>query len=161
MDFEKQFSSETDCRSLIEHLKWPKGFLCKMCKNTRCWRLKCGRYACSKCRTQHYLLEGTLFQGTRKSLCENGRHEPTACAACAKKEGAIVHSLGYTDAKTRWKFTAPATAMLKPTHARQPPTGWLPRRRRRSYPMPRIPQRSGNECDRHGQVQPQHRGHIQ
>jgi len=68
MDFEKQFSSEANCRALIEQLKWPNGFVCKKCKATTYWKLQCGRYVCSKCRTQHYLLEGTLFERTRKSL---------------------------------------------------------------------------------------------
>lgn len=68
MDFEKQFASELDCQSLIEQLKWPEGFKCKKCNHRKYWKLQCGRYVCSKCRAQHYLLEGTLFERTRKSL---------------------------------------------------------------------------------------------
>ena len=68
MDFENQFSSEEDCRTLIEKIKWPNGFVCKKCKCTGYWKLRCGRYVCSKCRVQHYLLAGTLFERSQKSL---------------------------------------------------------------------------------------------
>lgn len=70
MDFEKQYATEEDCRALIKQLKWSEGFRCKACGHKESWELNCGRYACRKCRRQHYLLEGTLFERTRKSLLE-------------------------------------------------------------------------------------------
>jgi len=70
MQFEKDYATEESCRELIRNLKWPKGFICSKCNNNSYWEQTRCRYTCSACRHQHYLLEGTLFYRSRKSLME-------------------------------------------------------------------------------------------
>lgn len=70
MDFEKQYRTEEACRALIKILKWPTGFLCEKCGGKESWEQTRYRYTCKSCRKQHYLLAGTLFYRSQKSLLE-------------------------------------------------------------------------------------------
>lgn len=53
---------------LLRKLKWPHGFECE-CGNKKAAYLPTRKvYACSKCRTQHSVLTGTIFENTKKPL---------------------------------------------------------------------------------------------
>jgi len=68
MDFESWFSTEEKCRDYLISLKWAGGFVCDECKGNGYWVKSRGRITCQKCRRDHYLLVGTIFQDTHKPL---------------------------------------------------------------------------------------------
>ena len=68
MEFEKKYGTEDACRELIKQLKWPEGFVCSNCGGNTYWVQTRGRYTCRGCRYQNYLLSGTLFYRSSKSL---------------------------------------------------------------------------------------------
>jgi transposase-like protein len=68
LEFERRFSSEEACREYLAALRWPEGFVCPRCGDTRAW-LNCrGLYECAACHRQTSVIAGTIFQDTRKPL---------------------------------------------------------------------------------------------
>lgn len=67
VEFNKVFATEDACRSWLEQVRWPDGFLCPRCGASG-WRLK--RRALMECRAGHQvsLTAGTAFHRTRKPL---------------------------------------------------------------------------------------------
>lgn len=62
LEFVAQFNTDDACiKYLIEH-RWPEGFKCPACENTKAWWLpKYKRHECSKCHKQTSLLAGTIM----------------------------------------------------------------------------------------------------
>ncbi len=70
--FLNQYGSQEQCEAALEASRWPGGFTCPKCNNSRhsCYRR--GRHVkvfqCSDCRTQTTLTEGTIFHSSKLPL---------------------------------------------------------------------------------------------
>jgi len=63
------FHSEDDCRSYLENLRWPNGFVCPRCQSTdKSKRSSRGRWVCGSCKYQATVTAGTIFDKTRTEL---------------------------------------------------------------------------------------------
>ncbi len=69
MEYEKQFSSEEECRKYLFHLRWPDGYKCPKCSCNKAWETSRYLYHCSKCGYESSVTAGTIFQDTKKPLC--------------------------------------------------------------------------------------------
>ena len=67
-ELEARFSSEQDCRDYLFRLRWPEGFGCSRCRETKAWPLRTGRWQCASCGHQISVTAGTIFQDTRTPL---------------------------------------------------------------------------------------------
>ena len=67
-EFVKRFPTEKSCRKYLYRLRFPKGFVCPKCDNTKSWPIGDTLFECSKCGHQTSVIAGTIFQGTRKPL---------------------------------------------------------------------------------------------
>ncbi len=68
-DFVRMFPSDKECRSYLEHLRWPLGFVCPICgASGEPWRQSRGRLLCSACRYQASASAGTILDKTRTPL---------------------------------------------------------------------------------------------
>jgi transposase-like protein len=67
-ELEARFSREQDCRDYLFRLRWPEGFRCSRCRETKAWPLRTGRWQCASCGHQISVTAGTIFQDTRTPL---------------------------------------------------------------------------------------------
>jgi len=68
-EFVKMFPDDTACAAFLVRLRWPKGFICPVCKKTSTpWNESRGRLACPICRHQTSVSARTIFDKTRTSL---------------------------------------------------------------------------------------------
>src|SRR5258707_6542725 len=67
-DFEKRFQSEEACREYLFRVRWPEGFRCPRCGESRGWRLRSALWQCASCAYQASLTAGTIFQDTHTPL---------------------------------------------------------------------------------------------
>ena len=68
MELERSFCTEEACREYLFRLRWPAGFACAWCGNSRCWHGRDGRVICTRCRRQTSVTAGTILQDTRSPL---------------------------------------------------------------------------------------------
>lgn len=68
LELEDCFSSEEACHDYLIRLRWPDGFVCPRCGNSKGWPASRGRIVCSECRYQASVTAGTIFQDTRQPL---------------------------------------------------------------------------------------------
>ncbi len=67
--FQDQFREETDCRSYLEALRWPNGFVCPKCAVVdQPFRAASARLICRHCRRETTVTAGTIFDKTRTPL---------------------------------------------------------------------------------------------
>lgn len=60
--FYEMFKSENACREYLYNLKWGKGFKCRRCQNTKCWKGRTAFHArCSKCGYDESVTAHTVF----------------------------------------------------------------------------------------------------
>jgi len=99
-DLNEMYSTDTDCRGLLERLRWPEGVMCPRCKDTRVSRLKgvsrgkeYARYECVGCEYQFTVTSGTIFHDSHLPL-------PIWFLAtlllCEAKKGMSAHQLRRT-----------------------------------------------------------------
>jgi len=67
-ELEARFSSEQACWDYLFRLRWPEGFRCSRCRETKAWPLRTGLWQCASCGHQISVTAGTIFQGTRTPL---------------------------------------------------------------------------------------------
>ena len=67
-ELEARFSSEEACREYLFRLRWPGGFRCSRCGETKAWPLRSGLRQCAGCGHQISVTAGTIFQDTRTAL---------------------------------------------------------------------------------------------
>lgn len=67
-EFLFQFRTEDDCWSYLFDLRWPDGFRCPRCNNSKYWLTEKGLIHCSSCEHQTSITRGTIFHKTRKPL---------------------------------------------------------------------------------------------
>jgi len=68
-EFGKRFPNDQACLDYLANLKWPNGFVCERCGNTRCCSgSKSYSRQCTKCKYQSSPTSGTLFHKVKFSL---------------------------------------------------------------------------------------------
>lgn len=70
-EFLRQFGTEVQCEVALERQRWPQGFRCPHCGESRHGVLRVGArkvFQCAACRKQTSLIAGTVFQGTKLAL---------------------------------------------------------------------------------------------
>jgi ribosomal protein L37AE/L43A len=67
-EFTTKFATEEQCREYLYQLRFPNGFICPKCKNTKAWTVSNTLFECSKCGRQTSVIAGTIFQDTRIPL---------------------------------------------------------------------------------------------
>ena len=67
-EFLEWFSVEEDCAAYLEWIRWPTGFVCPGCGDTKAWRTTRGLWHCQNCHRQTSVTVGTVFEDTRKPL---------------------------------------------------------------------------------------------
>lgn len=68
LEFERWFRTEESCRSYLERIRWPNGFVCQRCQSKKAWRTKTGLFQCQECRANTYLTAGTAFHRSKIPL---------------------------------------------------------------------------------------------
>ncbi|OEU77818.1 MAG: hypothetical protein BA869_10950 [Desulfuromonadales bacterium C00003107] len=69
--FLKHYGTEAQCGSAFEKARWPSGFICPTCQNTRYCQVQHGRvktFQCNRCHKQVTLTGGTIFHATKLPL---------------------------------------------------------------------------------------------
>jgi transposase-like protein/ribosomal protein L37AE/L43A len=67
-EFTTRFATEEQCREYLYQLRFPNGFACPKCHNTKAWPIGSTLFECSKCGHQTSVIAGTIFQDTRTPL---------------------------------------------------------------------------------------------
>lgn len=67
-ELEARFSTEEACRNYLFALRWPKGFHCPRCDNTKAWPVREMLFQCGSCGYQTSVIAGTIFENTHKPL---------------------------------------------------------------------------------------------
>jgi transposase-like protein len=68
LDFEQRFRTEEACREHLANLRWPDGFKCPLCGNSKAWKARRGLLHCGKCRADISVTAGTIFHRSRIPL---------------------------------------------------------------------------------------------
>src|SRR3954464_2808693 len=67
--FREASGTEEQCRTVVEKLRWPKGFVCPLCGGCEGTRLSTRpKVQCRACRHQVSLTAGTIFHATKLPL---------------------------------------------------------------------------------------------
>ena len=67
-ELEARFSTEAACREFLFQLRWPDGFRCPRCGETKSWPKGDGLVRCAGCDYQISVTAGTVFQDSRLPL---------------------------------------------------------------------------------------------
>jgi transposase-like protein len=68
LELERRFANDESCRRYLFALRWPNGFVCPRCGNSKAWETGRGLWLCSACRYQGSVTAGTIFQDGRLPL---------------------------------------------------------------------------------------------
>jgi len=103
--FESWFPDEAACRSYLENLRWPDGFVCPSCAATSAWRIASGHWMCSACGRKTSVTAGTIFHRSRTPL----KTWFAACwFVCSQKNGVsslgLQRVLGFGSYETAWAW---------------------------------------------------------
>ena len=67
-EFLESFATEEDCVTYLASIRWPKGFVCPTCGESKAWCTDRGLWHCQGCQRQTSATSGTVFDGSRKPL---------------------------------------------------------------------------------------------
>ena len=68
-EFQAAFGTEAQCRTVVEKLRWPSGFVCPLCGGQEGkWLSTRPKIQCRACRHQVSLTAGTIFHATKLPL---------------------------------------------------------------------------------------------
>jgi transposase-like protein len=69
MEWQKRYGIEQACAKALAKVRWPDGFRCPRCNETKAYYVKSRKvYQCSQCRHQASITADTLFHSTNLSL---------------------------------------------------------------------------------------------
>ena len=68
IEFDKRFSDPKACYEYLFKQKWPDGFVCKKCGNTKYWVSARNLYLCTNCQHNHSLTAGTVMDSSKKPI---------------------------------------------------------------------------------------------
>lgn len=120
-EFETRFPNEVACRDFLVAVRWPTGFQCPRCGETKSWELGGGLLVeCSGCGGQTSLTSGTVLHGTRKPL---RTWFQAMWWICTQKTGGsakgLQRLLGFGCYETAWTWLHKLRAAM--THAAREP----------------------------------------
>jgi hypothetical protein len=121
-EHEMMFASESDCRSFIEGLRYPRGFVCSECGHAdEPWRSGTGVVGCKGCRAPLRITKGSIFHGTRVPLTSWFR---LLWQMCKREAGVSLDEaqeiLGVRDTHVlREHYTRIRTSMARPAQENQ------------------------------------------
>ena len=115
-ELEVRFSTETASREYLFRLRWPDGFRCPLCGETRSWPKPIGLLRCAGCGYQSSVTAGTIFQDSRLPLTLWFR---AAWWVTSQKNGVsamgLQRVLGLKSYKTAWAMLHKLRrAMIRP-----------------------------------------------
>lgn len=103
VDFIGKFATEEACRTYLLRIRWPDGFVCPVCGNSKSWVTTEGRNHCSSCGRQTSPTAGTILHNTRVPLKE---WFLAMWLVCTQKTGlsakGLQRELGLGSYKTAW-----------------------------------------------------------
>jgi len=67
-EFLAWFGDDAACRGYLQHLRWPKGFVCPRCQGTQSWVVAGHRHMCIACGRKVSVTAGTIFDKTRTPM---------------------------------------------------------------------------------------------
>lgn len=119
-EFEKRFGTEEACRSYLAQLRWPSGFRCTKCGETKAWPVRSLLFQCAACGRQSSITAGTIFQDTRTPLTVWFR---AMWYVASQKTGTsalgLQHVLGLGSYETAWTWLHKLRrAMVRPDRDR-------------------------------------------
>ena len=122
-EFNRQFATEEACWDYLVKVRWPEGFRCPACGNTKAWLTSNKLFRCRACESAVSITAGTIFQDTRKPL---RLWFQVMWWVVGHKNGAsavgLNHALGIGSDKTAWTWLHKLRrAMVRP--GRAPLTG--------------------------------------
>jgi len=105
-EFERRFATEAACRAYLMRLRWPAGFRCPRCGQTKAWPMhERGLMQCAGCGRQTSVTAGTIFQDIRTPLPVWFR---AMWAVTSQKTGisalGLQRELGLGSYKTAWAW---------------------------------------------------------
>jgi transposase-like protein len=69
MTLMEQFDTDSECRRVLENMRWPEGVRCPRCESEKVYRVNPRRqFDCSACGYQFSVLAGTIFHDTHLPL---------------------------------------------------------------------------------------------
>ena len=69
VSFQENYGTEAQCETVLETMRWPHGFICPECGDSKSHRLDSRNlYQCAGCRRQTSLTAGTIFEHTELPL---------------------------------------------------------------------------------------------
>lgn len=68
LEFEERFNTELPCLEYLIKLRWPEGFICPGCGDSRAWSTQRGLFVCKQCQLQTSVTAGTILHQHRKPL---------------------------------------------------------------------------------------------
>ena len=117
------YDADTECRSYLEELRWPKGIVCPRCKGTTISRIKARKvFDCDNCRYQFSVTAGTLFHDSHLPL---PKWFLAIFLMCESKKGTSANQLKRmlkVSYKTAWYLCHRIRAAMTDSSP-QPPTG--------------------------------------
>jgi hypothetical protein len=124
-EFEERFSTEEGCRAYLVSLRWPDGFRCPHCQESKAVMVRGTLFRCCACRRQTSATAGTIFQDRRKPLVTWFR---AMWYVTSQKNGAsalgLQRVLGLGSYETAWTWLHKLRrAMVRPDRERL--KGWV------------------------------------
>lgn len=68
LEFEHWFRTEESCRTYLQRLRWPEGFICPKCEGREAWHDEHGEFRCQGCDARISLTTGTVFHRSKIPL---------------------------------------------------------------------------------------------
>jgi transposase-like protein len=104
-DFDAQFATNEACMAFLGKLRWPYGFVCPKCGETKSWITARSLWHCSTCGRQQSPVEGTLLHRTRFPL---KTWFDAAWHVCEQKNGmsalGLQRAMGFGSYHTAWEW---------------------------------------------------------
>jgi len=67
-EFDNLFGTEDACWKYLLQVRWPNGFICPRCQETKAWQRNRGLMVCASCGYEVSVTAGTIFESTHKPL---------------------------------------------------------------------------------------------
>lgn len=119
-EFRAWFTDEDACIEYLAGLRWPQGFCCPVCAETRAWRTAKKTWMCSACGRKTSVTAGTVFHRSHTPL---STWFAAAWFVTAQKNGASAKALqdmlGFGSYETAWAWLHKLRrAMVRPDRDR-------------------------------------------
>jgi len=116
LEFDELYRDEDACIQVLVDARWPDGFVCPRCGETRCWEYQNRLlFECIECSYQVSPLAGTLFHGAKLPLCKLFRLVYLlVCEKSGTNMCALARQVGVSYATATLWARKIRTAMVRP-----------------------------------------------